>query len=254
MLKLRDARTGQLTDVLPAGRRQLRILVRAPGQVRAYLAADLLRRVAEISGLLPLVTSVLPTGPEETELRAACEALNIHPPRDTIPASGQGRGQGRDQGRDQGQGVPPFDVGIGQDEDRDEDPRMARLWTRVAGSADGIELGAEPLSVRLVLLRHGYGDPVDGGKVAGEAETAGKTLARWRHLVAQWAQSPSGAMSRQYADAVTGAFSSNLDTATALEALDALADDPDVPDGVKFETFAAADRLLALDLARDVGK
>jgi len=27
-----------------------------------------------------------------------------------------------------------------------------------------------------------------------------------------------------------------------------------VPDGVKFETFAAADRLVGLDLARDVGR
>lgn len=33
-----------------------------------------------------------------------------------------------------------------------------------------------------------------------------------------------------------------------------LADDPAVPDGVKFETFAAADRLVGLDLARDVGR
>jgi hypothetical protein len=34
----------------------------------------------------------------------------------------------------------------------------------------------------------------------------------------------------------------------------ALADDTEVPDGVKFETFAAADRLFGLDLARDVGQ
>ena len=65
MLRLRDARTGELTDVLPAGRRQLRILVYAPGpfgigQVRAYLTADLLRRAAEISQLLPLVSDFLP--------------------------------------------------------------------------------------------------------------------------------------------------------------------------------------------------
>ena len=65
MLRLRDARTRELTDVLPAGRRQLRILVYAPGpfgtgQLRAYLTADLLRRAAEISQLLPLVSDFLP--------------------------------------------------------------------------------------------------------------------------------------------------------------------------------------------------
>jgi hypothetical protein len=61
-------------------------------------------------------------------------------------------------------------------------------------------------------------------------------------------------MSRPHADAVTEAFGSDLDTASALRALTDLADSPAVPDGVKFETFAAADRLLGLDLARDIGR
>ena len=61
-------------------------------------------------------------------------------------------------------------------------------------------------------------------------------------------------MSRPHADAITGAFGGDLDTPAALRVLAELAVDPGVPDGVKFETFAAADRLLGLDLARDVGK
>jgi hypothetical protein len=61
-------------------------------------------------------------------------------------------------------------------------------------------------------------------------------------------------MSREHAGAVTDALGNDLDTPTALRALRDLADDPEVPDGVKFETFAAADRLLGLDLARDIGK
>ena len=60
-------------------------------------------------------------------------------------------------------------------------------------------------------------------------------------------------MSRVHADAVADALGDDLDTATALRTLDELAGNPEVPDGVKFETFAAADRLLGLDLARDVG-
>jgi hypothetical protein len=60
-------------------------------------------------------------------------------------------------------------------------------------------------------------------------------------------------MSRRYADAVTAAFEGDLDTVAALREMDALAADPDEPDGVKFETFAAADMLLGLDLARQVG-
>jgi hypothetical protein len=79
-------------------------------------------------------------------------------------------------------------------------------------------------------------------------------LSRWRELVARWARSPSGAMSRPHADAITAAFADGLDTPAALRELASLAGDASVPDGVKFETFAAADRLLGLDLARDVGR
>jgi hypothetical protein len=290
MLRLRDARTRELTDVLPAGRRQLRILVYAPGpfgigQVRAYLTADLLRRAAEISQLLPLVSDFLPAEADVAALREACDALNIHPPRDTFlgPVSALS-------------GLPPFDVGVAAVSSRGATlgpprvssrgatpgpPRVssrgatpgpppaalgeiagsARLWAQVPGDAGTVDTSAEPGTVRLRLLRCGYGEPVatgdagGGGFEGGDAGgSAAETLSRWRSLVAHWARSPSGAMSRAHADAISGAFAADLETPAALRVLAALADDAGVPDGVKFETFAAADRLLGLDLARDVGK
>jgi hypothetical protein len=61
-------------------------------------------------------------------------------------------------------------------------------------------------------------------------------------------------MSQPYADAIAAAFADGLDTPAALAELAVLADDASVPDGVKFETFAAADGLVGLDLARDVGR
>ena len=251
MLRLQDARTGELTDVLPPGRRQLRILVHAPGpfgtgQLRAYLTADLLRRAAEISQLLPLVSDFLPASADVASLRAACDALNVHPPRDTFlgPATAL-------------EGVPPFDVGIGPPPTAaGQVEGSARLWARVHHDADAVDISAEPGFVRLRLLQSRYGEPVaDAGDFGGgPAGSAAQTLCRWRSLVAHWAQSPSGAMSRPHADAITGAFGGDLDTPAALRVLAELAVDPGVPDGVKFETFAAADRLLGLDLARDVGK
>jgi hypothetical protein len=253
MLRLRDAQTRELTDVLPAGRRQLRILVYAPGrfgigQVRAYLTADLLRRAAEVAQLLPLVSDFLPADTDVAALREACDALNIHPPRDTFlgPVSALS-------------GVPAFDVGIAATAPG-EIAGSARLWARVPGDAGAVDTGAEPGSVRLRLLQRGYGEPVadegSGGRDCGGGleDTAAQTLSRWRSLVAHWARSPSGAMSRPHADAITGAFADDLETPAVLRVLAMLADDPEVPDGVKFETFAAADRLLGLDLARDVGK
>ena len=232
------------------------------GQVRAYLAADLLRRWSERAGLAPTVIDLLPDG--EAGLRAACADLNIHPPRHTLTppvTDDQLAGQFADGLRE-----PVFDVGVraaGEPAEPAAAEALARHWIEVAdaggtGTTAGsqLELGEEPLSVRLNLMRHGYGEALGygGGLDGTQADSAAEELARWRELVARWALSPSGAISRPYADAVTEAFEDDLDTPAALRTLAALADDPAVPDGVKFETFAAADRLFGLDLARDVGR
>jgi hypothetical protein len=135
---------------------------------------------------------------------------------------------------------------------------LAAHWVDVAGDGTGTtsperwELGEEPLSVRMTLMGQGYGQDLAGD--LSPRDTGDGDLARWRELVARWARSPSGAISRRYEDAITAAFEDGLDTAAALRELAALADDDGVPDGVKFETFAAADRLFGLDLARDVGR
>jgi hypothetical protein len=251
MLMLRDA------QIRPRHRGELRLLVAARrtglGQVRAYLAADLLRRVAERSGLLGSVIDLLPD--EEDELRVSCAELNIHPPRHTLtpPVSGGDMaGLFPDGVRD-----PVFDVGVrlAAEPDAPADEWLAGCWIEVAGAGEEVVLGAEPLSVRLTLMRHGYGETLPGGgDPGGEAADAATTLARWRERVAGWAQSPSRAMSRRYAEAITAAFAGDLDTAAALRELAALEADPGEPDGAKFETFAAADQLLGLDLAREVGR
>jgi hypothetical protein len=255
VLKLDGAEVG------PAHRGEFRILVAARsaglGQLRSYLTADLLRRYAERARLTPAVIDLHPG--HEAELRAACGRLNVHPPARTLTRpfhAGQLDGQFPDGMRE-----PVFDVGVhaaGETAAARVRP-LAGYWIQVAGAAGGpatdgerVELGEEPLAVRMKLMRQGYGADLTADlspRHGGDAE-----LARWRELVAGWARSPSGAMSRPYADAIAAAFADGLDTPAALGELAALADDPDVPDGVKFETFAAADRLVGLDLARDVGR
>lgn len=227
------------------------------GQLRGYLVADLLRRYAERAGLAPAVIDLRPAG--EAGLRAACDRLNIHPPGHTLTEpfdAGQLAGQFPDGIRE-----PVFDVGVraAGETAGPAAEALAGHWIEVAGAAGGpaadgerVELGAEPLAVRMKLMRQGYGAELTADP--GPRDGADGELARWRHLVAGWARSPSGAMSRQYADAITAAFADGLDTPAALRELAALADDASVPDGVKFETFAAADRLVGLDLARDVGR
>jgi hypothetical protein len=238
-------------DVRPAHRGEFRVLVAARpqglGQLRGYLAADLLRRYAERAGLAPTVIDLLPEG--EAGLRDACDLLNIHPPRHTMTepfGAGQLAGEFPDGVRE-----PVFDVGVREagDETGPVVEGLAGHWLEVTPDGEAVEVGEEPLDVRMNLLRQGY-----RGEPAGDLSPRDGELARWRELVAGWARSPSGAMSRRHADAIAAAFADGLDTAAALRVLAALADDSGVPDGVKFETFAGADRLFGLDLARDVGR
>jgi hypothetical protein len=256
VLRLNDS------DVRPAHRGEFRVLVAARrtglGQVRAYLAADLLRRLSERSRLAPSVVDLLPR--HSGELRALCADLNIHPPGHTLPApvtadalTGLFAGGVRE---------PVFDVGVrlaGEDAG-DAAMGLAGQWIDVASGEDPdregplrelLGVGEEPLLVRMMLMTRGYGGTSGNGE---DPSGAAESLARWRELVARWARSPSGPMSRRYADAIAAAIASGLDTAAALREMAALADDPREPDGVKFETFAAADMLLGLDLARDIGR
>jgi hypothetical protein len=256
------------TDVRPGHRGEFRVLVAARrtglGQVRAYLAADILRRLSERSRLAPTVIDLASGG--EDDLRTVCAELNIHPPRQTLTAPvtpDQLAGLFADGVRE-----PVFDVGVRLEPAEPAVAALAGCWMDVAGERAGtgreragtwrerLAMGEEPLAVRMKLMRHGYGEAVgDGGDLDGtdlDAET--ETLARWRKLVAFWARSPSGPVSRRYADAIIAAVAVDLDTNAALREMDALAADSGEPDGVKFETFAAADMLLGLDLARDIGR
>ncbi len=205
------------------------------------------------------------------EHAAARAALNIHPPARIAPASEPvERTAGFvTPGRTGRPGAaPPFDIGSGAPgwftgrTAWPGGPSLARHLAAPAGAAradggaprnlpDVAGRGLDPLALRLVLLGTPYRD--DLSLNWGALEAAGKTLEHWRESVAEWALSPSVAMSARYADAVTAAFENDLDTPAALHELDALAADRDVPPGAKFETFAALDRLFGLDLARDIG-
>jgi hypothetical protein len=78
-------------------------------------------------------------------------------------------------------------------------------------------------------------------------------LPRWRSLVAGWAEQPSAAIHPATRSAVVAALEDGLNSSRALQLLSDLAVLA-VPQGAKFETFAWADQLLGLDLARDVGR
>ena len=133
-----------------------------------------------------------------------------------------------------------------------EDAAMARPNQNVVLVADLAGRGLDPLALRLAFLGHHYRQQMNlTWDALGDAD---RTLSRWREQVAHWAWSPSKPVHGPAAAQVAATFDDDLDTPGALRALCELEGDQDVAPGAKFETFAHADQLLGLDLARDVGR
>ncbi len=118
--------------------------------------------------------------------------------------------------------------------------------------ADLAEHGLDPLAVRLAFLEHSYRAPAYLSW--SSLTSAGAELRTLREFVADCATEPSKPMCAGYSARIFGALDNDMDTPGALAALRELASDPDVPAGSKFETFAATDRILGLDLVSLVGQ
>ena len=133
-----------------------------------------------------------------------------------------------------------------------EGRKMAKSTGNVVLLSDLNDRGLDPLAARLAVLEHRYRQQMN---LTWDTLTAADgTLRRWRELVADWANEPSKPMCAEYWSRITAALDEDLDTPAALRALRELARDPEVPAGSKFETFASADRVLALDLVSLVGR
>jgi cysteinyl-tRNA synthetase len=130
--------------------------------------------------------------------------------------------------------------------------KMAKSTGNVVLVRDVIERGFDPLALRLFFLTGRYRQQMNLTWDAVAA--ADRRLRRWRAKVAEWAESPSTAMCADYVQRLRDAFDDDLDTPTAFVALADLEKAPDIPAGSKFETFAWVDRVLGLDLVRDVGR
>src|SRR3954452_3629101 len=122
-----------------------------------------------------------------------------------------------------------------------EGRKMAKSTGNVILVRDVAERGHDPLALRLFFLTGRYRQQMNltWDALAG----ADRRLSRWRAKVAEWAESPSGAMCADYVQRLTAAFDDDLDTPAALVALSDLEKDTDIPPGSKFETFAWVDRV-----------
>lgn len=239
VLRITDARTGEPVDAAPARRGLTRVEAHTQGSdptaLRVLLVADLLVRALELGGTP--VWAMLTGERQQAELRAAGEAL----------------------------GVRPFE----QDRDADADlgeAQVLHVRGKGAGASDGAGLAVAPVHwtaprppgdvdpavLRLALLAHPRSASVTIGR-AGLDDARG-TLGRWRRAVAAWAQRPSRPVPDPVRAELRAAWENDLDTPAVLKVLRAVGTDPELPDGARFETYVYADRLLGLDIARDLGQ
>jgi hypothetical protein len=141
---------------------------------------------------------------------------------------------------------------------------------RVRVSTLGVPGGLERFNVKasdgdgpggLVLSRPGGADASAEDPLAarlawatgsGVSEAAAQ-LDEWRRWVAAWAEEPSKPICAQVQQDLLAALADDLDTRTAVDVLRGSLD-LGLPGGCLFETWAWADRLLAVDLAAAVGR
>ncbi|MGH3423418.1 MAG: hypothetical protein ACRDO8_01740 [Nocardioidaceae bacterium] len=268
MLRLYDTRTREMEEIVPVRRGQLRMDARGlavdrdahVGVLRTLLLPDLVRRIAELDDLRVTIAGAL----ADAFSRDTME-LNILPaevsPRTSQPADLL---VDLDSPHDEAEGARP-EPATG----RDVAPRRVRtghllfegrtMATSAGASAgDAVLLsdvsarGLDPLALRLALLGHGYRQRAE--LTWDDLHATDKALARWRDTVAAWAESPSAPMSDTYVREAVRALDEDLDTPRALRVVRRLEEDGTVAPGAKFETLAYLDRVLGLDLARDVGK
>jgi len=260
MLRLLNALTGAFADVRPGRSGLLRVWAHLPDQnrdpdvdaLRVLLMADLLARTGELGGLQVLTAVVFPSEPpaQRSFAERVAGSLGIHPPAMRVGSAEAAALFG-------GQAHVRI---IGPDGSLDNDEQGA-LVVRVGAvsvtrpaqplASDAMFGGDDALAVRFALMsvpHHQHAD-LDNTVLA----RAGQRASSWRLRVAEWAESPSRPIPEGVRSTVQSAFS-YLDTAQVLAVLDEMADNPSLSPGTRFETFAFADRILALGLAREVGR
>ena len=263
VLRLLDARSGSYAEIRPARPGLLRVSAHVPGAtgttditwLRVLLVADVLARAAETRDLQALTAFVFAAeaSAQAAGFERAAGALGIHPPAAYADV--------REARTSLGGPIDVHLISDGADADLGQGGLVARVGIaqlRLTGDDDGtvagdvlVRPGHDPLAMRLALMSVPYYQPAEltSDMVAGTEET----VARWRHQVAGWAESPSRPVPARIAEALWSAFG-DLDTVAALASLRGLTPDGDIPAGAKFETFLAADRVLGLDLPRDIGR
>ncbi|MGZ4142232.1 MAG: cysteine--tRNA ligase [Actinomycetota bacterium] len=111
----------------------------------------------------------------------------------------------------------------------------------------------EPLAARLLFLQSRYRAQMNFTLDALTAAERG--LGRWRRLIANWSgEEPAGAGTEEYEKRFVEAVNDDLDTPSALALVSEVLSDERLARGDRAALLLRWDRVLGLDLGRDVGK
>ncbi|MFF7443036.1 hypothetical protein [Streptomyces sp. NPDC008122] len=211
--------------------------------LRTLLVGDVLLRALETKGVQVFHTLAGPALPHEraVRLRHAMDGLGIHPPDGETTGTGN-----RADLHVSATALRPTATGLWLEVGhvRQDAPPLQRVRVE---NADGVD----PLAVRLALLSSPYHRPV--GLTSDMLLDAGRRLATWRRRVACWANSPSKPVPPDIAARADAALADDLGTPGMLELLRHVDTADTIADGAKFETFALLDRVLGLELTREIG-
>jgi hypothetical protein len=250
VLRLWNVRTSSYA-VLASPSVRLRVCVHGPASgpwsgladLRVLLVADVLARIAELQGLEAITVLAADSAPP-AGLGEDLSALGIHPPA-ALASYGEARAA---LGGSAHVHVARHAAGTGQDSDG------VLIGVGPVEELPQPTAGARPpdlLALRLALLSCPYREPVKLTQAA--LADAAESVGRWRRRVAEWAYEPSRPIPAEAATVIRGAFDDDLDTVAALDLLRNVESRQDVPAGAKFETFLFVDRVLGLELPREIG-
>ncbi|WP_053164557.1 hypothetical protein [Streptomyces noursei] len=233
--------------------RPLRLCVHLPGagsrlgllDARLAVVVDVLVRTVESCGQQALWACVLgrltPDGTRQA--RSLLASLGILPPAAFTTVATAGDALGGE--------IDLHVIAAGAEEAPGGGLTVARAYqvgaSRLPGAADG-----DALAVRLALLRQPYRRPAV--LTSHDLDDAAGTLCRWRGKVAQWACVPSKPVPESYQRLAQQALADDLDAPAVLDLLCRAEAAEDLAEGAKFEVFAYLDRLLGLELCREVGR
>ncbi|KQX78207.1 hypothetical protein [Streptomyces sp. Root1310] len=247
MLSLIDARTGEPVVAAPLRRGLTRVEAHASGyragSLRVLLVADLLVRALELGGTP--VWALLSGERDQAELRAGATALGMHPFEDGRDlGAGAGVGEAQILHVVEEGGRTPHGVCVA----------VAPAEGALPGGPGRGPGGADPdfAVLRLALLSQPRTRPLRlDADALGEARD---TLTGWRRAVAEWARRPSRPVPDEVRARLRTAWEDDLDLPEVLRVLRWVETaGPELPDGARFESYAYADRLLGLELTRDLG-